>query len=283
MTLKRRALDSGLRALTAATRSLLGERRNAGILAHVVEYLSPAITVDTPLGSLILHCPGELSVFRANTLLTKEPETIAWIDTFQQGDTLWDIGANVGMYSLYAGLKPGVQVLAFEPAVVNCYALNRNIEINGLDARIAVFCIAFSESTALDYLYMGGTRIGEACHSFRDEVDLKGQPFRARFRQGAISFSVDDLIDTCHPAFPNHMKIDVDGIEDKIIRGARKTIGDPRLKSLLVELDIDRPDYCRQVHDALEQAGLRLLHRKHAAMFDHSEYASIYNHVFVRA
>jgi len=92
--------------LTAGMRRLLGEHRNAAILAHVVESLSPAITVDTPLGALKMHCPGELPVFRANTLLTKEPETIAWIDTFEPGETLWDIGANVGVYSLYAGLKP---------------------------------------------------------------------------------------------------------------------------------------------------------------------------------
>jgi len=74
----------------------------------------------------------------------------------------------------------------------------------------------------------------------------------------------------------------VDGIEDKIIRGAKQTMADPRLRSLLVELDLDQADYCRHVHELLEQAGLELLHRKHSAMFDGGQYASIYNHVFVR-
>jgi FkbM family methyltransferase len=282
MSLKRNVLDAGMLALTAGVRFVLGERRNAVVLAHVAEYLAPVITVDTPLGSLKLHCPGDLPVFRANTLLTKEPETIAWIDTFHSGDVLWDIGANVGMYSLYAGLKPGVQVLAFEPAVVNCQALNRNIEINALDAKISAFCVAFSDSTVLDYLYMAGTRVGEASHTFGEEIDLKGQPFHAQFRQGALGFSVDDLLATCHPAFPNHIKIDVDGIEDKILQGARNTLADPRLRSVLVELDVDRQDYCRHVHHLLGCAGMRLLHRKRAAMFDNTDYASIWNHVFVR-
>ena len=106
-TLARRSLDGGLRALTSGMGMLLGARRRAQVLAHVVESLVPAVAVETPLGRLTLHCPGELTVFRATTFLSKEPETIEWIDTFRQDDVFWDIGANVGLYSLYAALKPG--------------------------------------------------------------------------------------------------------------------------------------------------------------------------------
>ena len=51
-SLKRKTLDGGLRVLTTSMRWVFGERRNAGILAHVVESLSPAVTVETPLGPL---------------------------------------------------------------------------------------------------------------------------------------------------------------------------------------------------------------------------------------
>ena len=37
-------------------------------------------------------------------LLTKEPGTIAWIEGFTEDDVFWDVGANVGLYSLYAGI-----------------------------------------------------------------------------------------------------------------------------------------------------------------------------------
>ena len=44
---------------------------------------------------------------RAETLFTKEPDMIDWIDSFPEDFVLWDIGANVGIYSIYAGLKGG--------------------------------------------------------------------------------------------------------------------------------------------------------------------------------
>ena len=62
-------------------------------------------------------------------LLTKEPETLEWIDQFK-GDKIvfWDIGANVGLYSIYAALKhKDIQIISFEPSVNNLRVLSRNI------------------------------------------------------------------------------------------------------------------------------------------------------------
>ena len=47
-------------------------------------------------------------------LFDKEPEIIRWIDQFLQGDTLLDVGANIGLYSLYAS-KSGCNVVSIEP------------------------------------------------------------------------------------------------------------------------------------------------------------------------
>ena len=47
-------------------------------------------------------CTNEINYFRATTFETKEPETLEWIDTIPKNSVLWDIGANVGLYSLYA-------------------------------------------------------------------------------------------------------------------------------------------------------------------------------------
>lgn len=282
MSLKRKAFQAAIRILRSGVR-LLGERRGAQLSAHVVEQLSPVVSIETKLGPLRFYCPGSIPLWRAETLLTKEPETIEWIDSFNQGDVLWDIGANVGVYSLYAALKPDVHVLAFEPAVVNCYALNRNIELNKLDGKISSFCIAFSNGTSLDSFYMASTEIGGALHGFAEAVDWQGKPFNANFKQGMIGFSIDDFIERFRPPFPNHIKIDVDGIENRIIRGARRTLRDDRLRSLLVELDAARTDYYRSVNEVLDKAGWRLHARKHAPMFDASQFSTVYNHIFVRS
>ena len=87
-----------------------------------------------------------MPVWRARTSLTKEPETLEWINTFEDADVLWDIGANVGVYSLYAALRR-LTVLAFEPSSANSYVRSRNVEINKMDDRVSTFCLTFNNMT----------------------------------------------------------------------------------------------------------------------------------------
>ena len=65
---------------------------------------------------------------RAETFLTKEPETLEWIDRMNEGAVLWDIGANVGIYSVYAAVSKRANVIAFEPSIFNLEFLARNIK-----------------------------------------------------------------------------------------------------------------------------------------------------------
>ncbi len=62
---------------------------------------------------LTFHCPNDLTRWRVQTFFEKEPETLEWIDGFSANDVFWDVGANMGLYTLYAASK-GTQVLAFE-------------------------------------------------------------------------------------------------------------------------------------------------------------------------
>ena len=79
---------------------------------------------------------GETSGFRAKGLLTKQKATIAWIDSFRPDSVFWDIGANIGSYTLYAALRPDMRVVAFEPAAVNYFILAANCELNGFGERV---------------------------------------------------------------------------------------------------------------------------------------------------
>ena len=63
--------------------------------------------------------PNSLSLFRAKTFSSKEPETLDWIDQIPSGSVFWDIGANVGLSSCYATMTRGCKVFAFEPSVFN--------------------------------------------------------------------------------------------------------------------------------------------------------------------
>ena len=117
------------------------------LLAFCREDELPVATVSTKHGDVMFTMYGETTEFRVRTLLTKEPETLAWIDTFQKGEVFWDIGANIGVYGLYAA-RNGMRVQMFEPSPVNHWLLTRNVEVNKLD-NVTTYPFALSDKSGL--------------------------------------------------------------------------------------------------------------------------------------
>ena len=258
---------------------LFGGSRAPEISYRLAEALIPTVSQKCDIGTIYFYCPGRLSLYRAQTLFTKEPETIEWINGFASGDVLWDIGACVGVYSLYAALK-GSKVISFEPSSVNYFLLNKNIEINKMADRISAYCLAFSDKIILDSFYLRSTEGGSARHCFGQSVDGKGEAFSPAFVQGMLGINIDDFINFFSASFPNHIKIDVDGIEENIIRGAQKTLSDGRVKSLLVEIDNEVGS--KNIISLIESCGIRFCEKKHSARYDNSKYSGVYNYIFRR-
>lgn len=284
MSLKRIAFRIGVKAVQATT-GLLGKSRKALVLSELVEQLTPIVYENTPYGDIQFYCPGRIPHWRAETLLSKEPETIKWIDGFAPNSVFWDVGANVGVYSLYAAKRQHIQVMAFEPSAANYHILSKNIEINGMDSVITGLCIAFSDTSEVGYLNMSNTSPGGALSCFghaQEKYVVSGKTYEVPFKQGMIGFTIDDFIDRFSPPFPNYLKVDVDSIEDKIIAGATKTIRNDQLKSVLIELDTEEKDYCKRVISALENAGLKLASSRPPHTYDHGDFSTTYNHIFVR-
>lgn len=233
--------------------------------------IAAALMVYAPQESLIGIKAGEnqehlLKFYRLNSktewryksLFTKEPETIEWLNGIQPGEVLWDIGANVGLYTVYAAALRQAKVWAFEPLASNYHVLNMNIELNALDDRARAFCLAFADHAGCDVLNVQSSKAGEAQCSFEVPINDSGKLYTPKFLQGMIGYAVDDFIERFNPDFPNHMKIDVDGIEEKIVAGAGKTLRDPRLKTLSIELNSERGESVEFVRQAVEAAGFVL-------------------------
>lgn len=239
-------------------------------------------TIETKRGAVRFYCLDALPLWRAQTLLTKEPETIEWIDRIGDGEVLYDIGANVGVYSLYAAINRKVCVLAFEPLAANYFLLNRNVEENQLSNQISAYCLALSDQDMIGKLHVQNTGFGSAVSSFDDPVDHHGKRFDAAFEQGMVGMSLDSFIEKFDAPFPKHIKIDVDGIEDRIVKGAARTLADSRLVSISIELDSNRPEYTDAVVANIQAAGLTLESRRHSPMFEGTAYSTIYNYQFRR-
>lgn len=263
---------------------LLPARKRNIFLAHISERTVVVNNIDTAFGPIHFYCPAVLPEYRARTLLSKEPETIAWIDNFVPGETLWDIGANIGCYSLYAA-KKGLNVVAFEPNPYNFSILSKNLELNNLTNSLSAFCLALSTKTRISFLNMSTTAMGGALAMFGEKqmsIVADGVSAEVVHAQAMIGFSVDEFIESFSPAFPNHIKLDVDGLEGKILEGASVTLEDRRIKSILVEIDEGDVPAQKFVRRFLADKGFSLSHRDHSKELDNSQFYNVYNNIFVR-
>ena len=226
---------------------------------------------------LAFDANDELHLLRADWIESKEPETIAWIDSFEDGAVFFDIGANVGVFSLYAALHRNCDVYAFEPEAKNYACLNRNILLNGLGRRVKALNVGLHDSTGIEFLQLHDLASGAALHALGQPIDWRGKRFEAKFEQAVLAFGLDEFVERFDAPVPHHMKLDVDGNEAKIIRGGRRTFSDPRLKSLMIEID----ENDRALIDLIESCGLKLAQKTLLAM--QGESRDMFNAVFARA
>jgi FkbM family methyltransferase len=281
MSIKRRLGTLAADGLIGVTR-LLGHQFTGYFVDRLMDNPSLVRRIRTPRGNIAFWCPNETTLWRAQTLLSKEPETIEWIDSFADGDVYWDVGANIGVYALYAAMQPGIRVLAFEPSPFNYYALCKNTALNGVSERLSSYCMAFNDRSELARLHMSTQEVGGALSNFGAADNFWGDGFQPAFSLAMMGYALDDFVARFQPAFPNHLKIDVDGIEAKIVAGGKQVLADRRLRSVSIELDEKRGDELEQVSNLLANAGLRFKHRLHSAAVDSSPFASVYNYLFVR-
>lgn len=186
---------------------------------------------------IVFNTPNTMTAWRVKTLFEKEPDTIRWIEQMVPGSTLVDIGANVGMYSVFSAIVRDVKVFAFEPESQNYALLNANIADNGLSEQVLAFPLALSDSMQLDKLYLSEFSGGGSCHSFAEKVGFDLKPRKSAFAQGAFSVTLDQLVESGAIPVPDYIKLDVDGIEHKVLAGARKTLANTGVRGVIVELN----------------------------------------------
>jgi FkbM family methyltransferase len=220
------------------------------------EKLNPHTELTANGVSVVYATPNSATRWRVETLFTKEPITIEWIAGFQAGEVLVDVGANVGMYTIWAAKTRGVRVYAFEPESQNFALLNRNIVRNQLNGLVSAYCMALSDSAGLSQLHLSEFLIGGSCHTLGEKTDFKHEPMEPAHSQGCVAARLDDLVEAGAVPPPDHIKIDVDGFEPKVVAGARRAIAAGKLKTMLIEVNQNLPDHLAMVRE-LNASGFR--------------------------
>jgi len=188
--------------------------------------------------SFTVQCDNEITHFRWFKFKTREPETIDFIDQhIGGGDVFFDVGANIGVFSLYAAARhKDLRVVAFEPEFSNLHYLKENVLANGLGERIGVFGIALGDGDGLSTLHLQDTTPGAAVHTeSRDDIATTAEGYAVTWREGIATATLDSACAHLNMV-PAALKIDTDGNEAKVLAGGKLTLADPRLRAVTLEM-----------------------------------------------
>ena len=232
--------------------------------------------------------PNRLIEWRVDTFFTKEPETLEWIDGFEKKDNLifWDIGANIGLYSIYNVIKNKNSVsISFEPSSSNLRVLTRNVSINKLENNIKVFPLPLTNKDNQFQIMNESDFIeGGSLNSFGEKFNFEGKIFENKMNYQILGTSINYLIENNTLEIPDYIKIDVDGIEHFILEGASKYLENKKIKSLSIEINENFKEQYIKVMEIMKKSNFKILHKKHNKDLipAESKYSKIFNYIFIR-
>lgn len=233
--------------------------------------------------NLKFSVPTSLCKWRVRTFSDKEPETLEWIDSIlKEGSVFWDVGANIGLYSVYAAKKRTCKVWAFEPSVFNLELLVRNVFLNGLTNEICIVPFALCDQLGSNQLRMTTTEWGGALSTFGQDFGWDGKPIQQVFEYQIPGLTMEDATQKLGIPQPDYIKMDVDGIEHLILKGGMSVM--KNVKGILVEVNDDFHEQAEQCEALLSQSGLILKEKRHSDMIANSSsgFANSYNQIWTR-
>ena len=219
-------------------------------ISSIEEYerIQPNAMVD----GMLFNIPNRHCQWRVETMYTKEPDTIEWIRSMPAGSVFYDVGANIGLYTVLAA-KQGLKTFAFEPEGQNFAVLIRNLAMNNLTNAVA-FPFSITDTQSISTLRLQSLQVGGSCHSYGSDLNYKREAKTWAYAQGSCGFSLDELVLQARMPQPDYIKVDVDGFEDKVLAGGVEVL--KNVRSVLVEMDSANADHMGW-KARLEESGFR--------------------------
>ena len=248
---------------------------------HLAKYIfDQKRTIKYNNVKLVFYSPNRLSRFRIETFSSKEPETLKWIEKFSGNNVLWDIGANVGLYSCYAAKLKNINVYAFEPSIFNLEILTKNIFLNQLSKNVTIVPFPLTDKLKETEFKMTSVDWGASATAFGQDYKHDGSKLKMKFNYKMLGLSMNDCVNVLKMKQPDYIKIDVDGIEHLILEGGNQIL--KKTKSILVEVDEKFIMQVERTKKYLTEAGLQLAEKKHSDLIEKSKFKSVFNQIWER-
>jgi FkbM family methyltransferase len=204
--------------------------------------------------------PNSTSLNRSLTFSSKEPETLIWLEQYG-GGTLFDIGANIGIYSCYHSLESGGDSFAFEPSVLNLELLAKNISLNAIEQKVRIIPNPLDEYCSFATFQLSSMEYAGSSSTFRTGVTWDGSEIKPVLNYTTLGLSINQMFEFgLLMQKPTLMKIDVDGTEDSILKGATCVLEDPTLRSVLIEVNEKLQIQCSNISQLMQNFGFQLSH-----------------------
>lgn len=176
-----------------------------------------------------------------------EPKTLEWLNTFEDNTIFYDIGSNIGGFSFIANMiNKSVKIYSFEPNFMNFYTQIKTCKENKIKNFFPFNVAINDENTFNSFKYSHASNGGDG--TFGDTLKEKmknskyGNPFNrtcSNLEIGILGVSLDSLVYDYGLPSPDYCKIDVDGNELLVLKGANRLLKEGKIKEIFVEIDDD--------------------------------------------
>jgi FkbM family methyltransferase len=179
-----------------------------------------------------------------------------WIQELHPGDVAYDVGANIGLWSVLMAKVVGDKglVVSFEPETRALCQLRRNLDINGL-GNVRPFGVALGNQEGAVELFVDD-RVESGVHNLVRSSD-------GTWIQSAEMVVGDQFIAKSALPVPNVIKIDVEGAEYQVMLGLASALCRPECRAVCCEVHFgildstDQNDMPTKIERLLDEAGFR--------------------------
>lgn len=177
--------------------------------------------VDLGGHSVVFETTNSVEDYRANKLGGERALVERYVELLDEGITVWDVGANIGVFSLFAA-KANAQVHSFEPDSGFAKRLRRNTHLNVQEEWITIHETALNDANGEITLYTDGVD-GRSPSLSKDDNEERNEVVVEQRRGDALDLQAPDLL-----------KVDVEGAEAGVIRGMTNILED--IDTIMIEI-----------------------------------------------
>lgn len=204
------------------------------------------LTINNQGGTYSLHLLLDISKYSQEIIWNHlknnsiyEGETLRFIsEILKPGDCFVDVGAHIGYFSLFASRFVGAsgQVIAVEPEISNTAHLMIHISINGIENIVLINKAAGAEDTEAELFVNSDNDGGHALwnpglHPYNERTRAKGIVRKVKLT------TLDDILERHEIQSVKVVKIDTEGAELEVLKGASKYLSENRMHNIICEIN----------------------------------------------